>query len=169
MSTLAPAEEDKTCCFVLRGHLINVWEILYCPFVTRAIEIGVRSGDASLMQELVEKGLQVHVDRIDANCPGFSHRHHGIFGMIKSCIRGAFVVLAAASSLSIHGQEQGHRQQPYNMRTGRQQSIEEVMWLLEFWKHESSDFSTMVVLLRQLFLKCQVQNRLAGNAFNYLS
>ena len=43
----------------------------------------------------VKKGLQVAVERIETNQPGFRHRHHGTYGMIKSVTRSFFVLLAA--------------------------------------------------------------------------
>lgn len=153
MSTLAPADEDEICRFVLRGHLVNVWEIMYWPFVTRAIQSGSRTGDQPLVEQLAEKGLQIHVDRINVNRPGFSHRHHGTFGLVKSCTRSALVLLAAASSFAPHVDGQS-----YSMPLDWKSSVEEVIQLLEFWEHESADLSTMVVHLRQLYRTCAAAN-----------
>ncbi|KAF1918384.1 hypothetical protein BDU57DRAFT_435210, partial [Ampelomyces quisqualis] len=90
----APAEEDEICRFVLRGHLINVHESIYWPFVDWAISSPSPSDHSMLFSELARKGIQQHVERIRTNRPGFQHRHHGTFGMIVSCTRSALVLLA---------------------------------------------------------------------------
>ncbi|KAJ8117778.1 hypothetical protein OPT61_g1106 [Boeremia exigua] len=152
MSIQAPPEEDEICRFVLRGHLINVWEILYWPFICQAIEAGARIDDEQLMQQLVNKGLQTHVDRIEVNRPGFTHRHHGTFGLIKSCTRSALVLLAAASSFTAFRQEGVNvHGRSYDMPIGWQRSVEEVIQLLETWESESTDFSTAVEILREMY------------------
>lgn len=149
MSTQAPIDEDEICRFVLRGHLINVWEILYWPFVNWAIVSGTHHENEPLIQKLVTKGLQVHVDRIRVNRPGFLHRHHGTFGMIKSCTRSALVLLAVASVSAVgsHGGHQGY----FHLPNGWEAAIKDVIELLEAWEHESADISTMVVTVRLLY------------------
>lgn len=153
MSTRAPAEEDEICRFVLRGHLVNVWEILYWPFVNWAIASGSDTEDGPLMKQFAHKGLQMHVNRVHVNRPGFSHRHHGTFGMIKSCTRSALVLLAAANSsaFAAHGGNAYDDESRYRMPSGWEMAIEEVIQLLEAWEHESADLSTMVVTLRLLY------------------
>ncbi|KAF2240666.1 C6 zinc finger domain-containing protein, partial [Trematosphaeria pertusa] len=94
LSINAPPEEDEICRFVLRGHLIDVYEMLYWPFVDRGINGPASCDDDPLLAELATKGLRYHVERIIVNRPGFQHRHHGTFGMIVSCTRSALVLLA---------------------------------------------------------------------------
>lgn len=154
MSTQAPPEEDEICRFVLRGHLINVWEILYWPFVGWAIESGSRTVDQPLIQQLANKGLQMHVDRIHVNRPGFSHRHHGTFGMIKSCTRSALILLAAANSstfVACRQDESREHEKTYHMPKGWQETIEEVVRLLEVWEHESADLSSILATISFLY------------------
>jgi hypothetical protein len=95
VSLAVPSGEDDVCRFVLRGHLSNVYEMLYWPFVDCAMSSLSSYNDTPLLAELANKGLQKHVDRINTNRPGFQHRHHGTFGMIVSCTRSALVLLAA--------------------------------------------------------------------------
>ncbi|KAH6618790.1 hypothetical protein C7974DRAFT_441275 [Boeremia exigua] len=155
MSTQAPVEEDEICRFVLRGHLINVWEILYWPFVNRAIQSGLYGDISPVVQQLASKGLQIHVDRVDVNRPGFSHRHHGTFGMIKSCTRSALILLAAASSFTAYRHEQAPvRELACDLPSGWQRSVEDVIQLLEAWVHEAADLSTILAVLRQLYHDC---------------
>ncbi|KAF3046090.1 hypothetical protein E8E12_010997 [Didymella heteroderae] len=157
MSTMAPAEQDEICRFVLRGHLINVWEILYWPFVNWAVASGSSLADTPLMQQLANKGLRMHVDRIHVNRPGFSHRHHGTFGLIKSCTRSALILLAAGNSpvFAVHEQEVYNDERFYRMPNGWKAAVEEVMRLLEAWEPESADLTTMAITLRLLYRNFQ--------------
>ncbi|KAJ4360966.1 Zcf27p [Didymosphaeria variabile] len=154
ISTLAPAEEDEICRFVLRGHLINVWEIVYWPFVNCIVASGLRTEKSRRIQHMANTGLQIHIDRIHVNRPGFSHRHHGTFGMIKACTRSAFILLAAAQSPAFDAREDdesyGYRT-IYHMPPGWREAIEEVIQLLDSWEHESADLSTMAATLRLLY------------------
>lgn len=150
MSTQAPPEEDEICRFVLRGHLINVWEILYWPYVIWAIASGAPTENEALIMQWANKGLQVHVDRIRVNRPGFSHRHHGTFGMVKCCTRSALILLAAANSYTFSANN-SEQEVASHMPGGWQEAVKEVIRLLEAWEHESADLSTMVVTLNQLY------------------
>jgi hypothetical protein len=47
------------------------------------------------LDQFVQKGLQVCVERIWVNENGFHHRHHGTWGMMRSCTRSAVVLIAA--------------------------------------------------------------------------
>lgn len=81
VSIASPPEEDGICQFVLRGHLIDAYEMLYWPYVESAIRSDLPSFTQTAVQDLASKGLQVHVDRIAVNTRGFRHRHHGTFSM----------------------------------------------------------------------------------------
>lgn len=84
--------QDDVLNFILKGHLLNCYELIYWPFIKHAINSRHRN---QANDEYVKKGLQVAVERIQTNEPGFRHRHHGTYGMIKSVTRSAFVLLAA--------------------------------------------------------------------------
>lgn len=71
---------------------MNCYELIYWPFVEYAINSSQRD---IANEEYVRKGLQVAVERIEINRPGFLHRHHGTQLMIRSVTRSAFVLLAA--------------------------------------------------------------------------
>lgn len=81
MSINASPDNDEICRFVLRGHLINVYEIIYWPYVESAIRMGPEFSLKAVFVNWVTKGLQTHVDRIIVNRKGFRHRHHGTFSM----------------------------------------------------------------------------------------
>lgn len=46
--------------------------------------------------QLVAKCLEIQVQRVRINYPGFKHRHHGTFLLIWSCTRSAIILVAAA-------------------------------------------------------------------------
>jgi hypothetical protein len=149
MSMSSPPHEDEICRFVLRGHLINVYEILYWPFVDWGLRPGSIDNSTPLLQRLATKGLQIHVDRIIVNRPGFTHRHHGTFGMIKSCTRSALILLAAGSAQNSAFED--HHNQPYQMPMDWPDAVHEVIQLLENWKYETPDLSNMSFTLNQLW------------------
>ncbi|KAL3426962.1 C6 zinc finger domain-containing protein [Phlyctema vagabunda] len=84
---------DDVLNFILKGHLANCHEQIYWPFVKHAMNSPLPA--SALDCEYLRKGLQICVDRIALNEPGFRHRHHGTWGLIRSCTRSAFVLLAA--------------------------------------------------------------------------
>ena len=149
MSLQAPPSEDEVCRFVLRGHFINVHEMLYWPFVDWAINGPSLNLDDWPLIELMAKGLRSHLERIIVNRPGFRHRHHGTFGMIVSCTRSALVLLAAGHACAT---SQSTVLQPHHMPIGWQDAVKEVIRLNETWEHEAPDLCRMVMILNDLWL-----------------
>ena len=91
-------DDEDICRSVLRGHLANLFEIMYWPFVVVGLDSLVSGQQMSLAtQEMLARALENHVSRLHANEPGFLHRHHGALFMIKSCTRSALVLVAAAN------------------------------------------------------------------------
>lgn len=98
--SLSPsAKDDQINQFVLRGQMLNLFEIIYWPFVVASI-----SGDemdrpiVPSLHQLAMQGLDTHITQIRINRSGFQYRHHGCFFMIRSCARSALVLLAAAKT-----------------------------------------------------------------------
>jgi hypothetical protein len=148
ISINAPPDEDDVCRFVLRGHLINVHEMLYWPFVDWAINTpSLHAEDWSLV-ELMTKGLRSHLERIIVNRPGFQHRHHGTFGMIMSCTRSALVLLAAGHTCAT---SKSTVLRTHHMLIGWQEAVQDVIRLNELWEHEAPDLSSMVLILNDLW------------------
>ena len=113
--------------FILCGHLYNSYEAIYWPFVSSAINRqGLRNVD---FDEFVRKGLQVCVDRVWTNEPGFRYRHHGTWLMMRSCTRSAFVLVAAKRSGQVE------TLLPYRW----QHAVHAVIKLLDFWSNECND------------------------------
>ncbi|EAT82040.1 hypothetical protein SNOG_10646 [Parastagonospora nodorum SN15] len=149
MSLEAPPEEDEVCRFVLRGHLINVYEMLYWPFPDCGYTQSAYSRSHTTVIEFATKGLQKHVDRIITNRPGFQHRHHGTFGMIVSCTRSALILLAAGQAFA--SAAAASRQVPCSMPIGWEAAVQEVVQLNASWEYEAPDLSRMVLILNDLW------------------
>ncbi|PKS08092.1 hypothetical protein jhhlp_005367 [Lomentospora prolificans] len=131
--------EDGVCLFVIQGHLVNIYEILYWPFVmlyfsTRqsgVIPISLRA------RELAEKGLAIHVRRLHVNEPGFFYRHHGTWFMLRTCIRSC-VILAEAAFLACE------------MPRGWQMAVEQTIRLVSFWEEEIPDLQGWRAIFRRI-------------------
>ena len=141
MSLDSDAADDDVLRFILRGHLHNYYEMIYWPFVASAIfpdahktQPTTQSHDSTqvtLLRELAETGLSLHVERIRINAPGFAHRHHGTWGLIRACTRSALVLLKAAKVASDGG--------ALSMPPEWLAAVREVMQLNQYWQREVTD------------------------------
>lgn len=114
---------DDVLNFILEGHLGNCYEFIYWPFIKHTINSPFRNLSTD---EYVRKGLQAAMDRLNINKPGFKHRHHGTYYLIRSCTRSAFVLLAAHLKGNLEDL----------MPIGWFETIWSVVDLLEFWQDE---------------------------------
>lgn len=153
MSLENPADEDDVCRFVIRGHLVNLWEMLYWPFVEaylRSLEEFDR-GDINcqeladsepiidkVIQKLAITGLQQHVQRIRVNKPGFKHRHHGTWPMVRTCSRSALILLKTAICLKQSHLSPRHVSR-LDMPFGWEDTVAEVIELNRYWQCEAPD------------------------------
>ncbi|KAH7141544.1 hypothetical protein B0J13DRAFT_556988 [Dactylonectria estremocensis] len=129
--------EHASLRFILNGHLLDCYEMMYWPFMVDEIH-GVLHVDPSA-RVFAQKGFEICVRRIKENESGFQHRHHGTWLMLRSCTRSALVLLAAArSSLD--------EMLPAEWRT----CVTEVMELLRYWKDEVLDAASQLVILDEL-------------------
>ncbi|KAJ5758456.1 hypothetical protein N7520_005612 [Penicillium odoratum] len=136
LSVSAPPQEDEVCRFVLRGHLIDMYELVYWPWVMAYI--GAVSSPCTPGPEIEEngqKGLQLHLQRIYVNEPGFLHRHHGTVPLIRTCTRSAFVLVAAGLA-------------GCKLPFGWQEAIFKTMELLTTWQDEMTEAGQWLQLLR---------------------
>jgi hypothetical protein len=150
-----PPDQDDVCMFVIRGHVANVYEMMYWPFLTPYLltpessspyhDIDTAKNDPEI-RLLAEKALQAHVDRIILNRPGFRHRHHGTWPMIRSCTRSLMVLIKCSSSGS-----------SLSMPEGWIDAAREVIELNRYWQLESAD-----VQYRLPFLEKALQDVLDG-------
>ncbi|KPM40513.1 hypothetical protein AK830_g6030 [Neonectria ditissima] len=137
LSLQMPPEEDNICVYVLRGHFINFFETIYWPFLMAHLE-GLESGSPipAPGQKIAQKGLRFHVRRVSVNEPGFLHRHHGTWGMIRGCIRSAVVLLGAG----LLGCE---------MPPGWQEATYQVVHLMSLWEDEIPELTQRKAFLQQ--------------------
>jgi hypothetical protein len=145
------AKYDDVCKFVLRGHLHNFYEMIYWPFVAYYILANRPSSlpspgysepnENTRLRKLAEEGLALHVERIRVNAPGFAHRHHGTWGMIRSCTRSALVLLKAALVASDHG--------ALTMPSEWVDAVREVIRLNQHWQREVLDARQHLLVLEK--------------------
>jgi hypothetical protein len=135
LSGSAPPQEDEVCRFVLRGHLIDMYELIYWPWVMAYIGATSSQGMPEI-EEKGQKGLHLHMQRIYVNEPGFLHRHHGTVPLIRTCTRSAFVLVAAGLA-------------GCKLPSGWQEAISKTMGLLTTWKDEMADAGQWVLLLQR--------------------
>jgi hypothetical protein len=136
-SLQTPEEDDDVLKFVLRGHLLDCYEWMYFPFMTETINFGRRG---PIIDEYTRKGLQMSVDRIRKNEPGFQHRHHGAWLMLRTCTRSALILLAACHSQIVQDL----------MPEGWKEAVVSAMSMLRFWEDEVGDARDRLQILTVL-------------------
>lgn len=141
----APAEEDDICRFVLRGHVINLYELIYWPSISTYLrkDIAVEEIQSVLplaspsIKRLAQKALDYHAMRLTVNRPGYRHRHHGTLLMIQSCSRSALVLTAAAlHNITNTAQNSAKGANTLTLPHGWRAGIDETIVMLEFWENE---------------------------------
>lgn len=138
MSLEAPEADDDVLKFILRGHMMNFYELIYWPFLDAMIN---QQQGFLAVEEYGRKGLHCCSERIRLNKPGFRHRHHGTWFMLQSCTRSALILLAAAhTSYAVELMPDGWRY-----------SVIDVMEMLRFWEHEVGDAGDRLRILEDLF------------------
>ncbi|OAQ76388.1 Zn(2)-C6 fungal-type DNA-binding domain-containingprotein [Purpureocillium lilacinum] len=136
LSIHTPIDEDGICRSVLRGRLINLFEMIYWPFVMASLNSALPPGSGGSggsgaplrpqLQELARRGLDTHMHQLRANEPGFFHRHHGGFFMIRACTRSALTLVAAA------------RTGRGTMPEGWERAVYKTVGMLAYWEDEDS-------------------------------
>jgi hypothetical protein len=118
----------RTLKFILVGTLMDCYEMMYWPFITDAIN---NNSDSMSPQtrDFAQKALNICVDRINKNEPGFTYRHHGAWMMVRSCTRSALVLLAANRS----GTTRPLLPPDWKAAVGK------VVDMLRYWRRESRD------------------------------
>ncbi|KAH6961966.1 hypothetical protein BKA56DRAFT_598147 [Ilyonectria sp. MPI-CAGE-AT-0026] len=123
--------------FILNGHLLDCYEMMYWPFMADAIH-GILHNDPD-SRMLACKGFEICVRRINENEPGFRHRHHGTWLMLRSCTRSALLLLAAARS-SLNDM----------LPSEWKVAVTKVTELLRYWKDETLDAGDRLNILEAL-------------------
>jgi len=137
MSLQTPESDDDVLKFILRGHMMNFYELIYWPFLDAVIN---QQQGFLTVEEYGRKGLFCCIERIRLNKPGFKHRHHGTWFMLHSCTRSALILLAAA-----------HTAYAAELRPeGWRDAVIDVMEMLRFWEHEVGDAGDRLRILEDL-------------------
>jgi len=137
MSLHTPQGDDDILKFILRGHLLNLWEVIYWPWLEIFINQRLHIPE---IEFYVQKALQVGIDRIRINKPGFRHRHHGTWLMLMSCTRSALSILAAAY----------FSEAATLLPRGWKEAAMDTIDLLRFWQHEAPDVADRLSILEEL-------------------
>lgn len=131
---------DNVCIYVLRGHFVNFFETIYWPFVMAYLAfLEGRVVPLQHVQQFAAKGLYYHIRRIHVNEPGFLHRHHGTWPMIRGSFRSVIVLLGAALSGS-------------EMPDGWLDAAHQVVSLLGIWEDEVPYLSDWKRFTQQIIL-----------------
>ncbi|CAJ0551504.1 Ff.00g114340.m01.CDS01 [Fusarium sp. VM40] len=85
--------EDDVIRFVLRGRITYVRELVSWPFVHAALN---QMGDHGVSEHDTATALGFHYNRLLVNAPGYYHRHHGTWLMLRSSARSACILLGFA-------------------------------------------------------------------------
>jgi hypothetical protein len=123
--------------FILNGHLLDCYEMMYWPFIVGSVH-GKLHGKSA--ESFTRKGLDVCVQRIQKNESGFYHRHHGTWLMLRSCTRSALVLLAAARCPSLGTL----------LPSDWELAVYKVKAMLAHWKDESRDVSDRLNIIENL-------------------
>nr|RBQ96218.1 hypothetical protein FVER53263_13302 [Fusarium verticillioides] len=85
--------EDDVIRFVLRGRITYIRELISWPFMHFALNEAV---DQELDDHDTSAALACHHQRLLVNAPGYYHRHHGTWLMLRSSARSASILLGFA-------------------------------------------------------------------------
>ncbi|CVK98917.1 uncharacterized protein FMAN_08370 [Fusarium mangiferae] len=85
--------EDDVIRFVLRGRITYIRELVSWPFMHVALNEPV---DQEFDEHDTSAALAYHHQRLLVNAPGYYHRHHGTWLMLRSSARSACILLGFA-------------------------------------------------------------------------
>lgn len=130
-------DRNSALSFILNGHLIDCYEMIYWPFVVGAIHGSLSPDENS--KDFALKGFRVCISRIEKNEGGFYHRHHGTWLMLRSCTRSA-LVLTGAARLGL----------TTLLPAEWKAAVEKVMQMLQYWKDETKHVADSLEVLEGL-------------------
>ncbi|OBT55189.1 hypothetical protein VE04_05849 [Pseudogymnoascus sp. 24MN13] len=125
--------------FILRGRTTYFHELISWPFIYAVVNDGEETPH---IRQWAARGFAFHLNRLSINRPGFYHRHHGTWLMIRSSARSACILLAGAQASPTS------QLLPPNW----QEAVEATISMLQFWCNDSAGLSVTVDLLNRLLL-----------------
>lgn len=129
-----------TLKFILSGHLLDCYEMMYWPFIAEAVNT-TSDSTPPVARDFASKALNTCFERIQKNEPGFFYRHHGTWLMLRSCTRSALVLIAASRSTRMR------RLLPEGWHT----AVGKVVEMLRFWRRESRDVEDRLGLVEKMW------------------
>ncbi|KAH6681338.1 hypothetical protein B0J14DRAFT_613334 [Halenospora varia] len=133
-SDLPTGDAGDILRFVLRGRTTYFHEMISWPFIYAVLN---EQEDAPRVRHWAAKGFAFHLERLNINRPGYYHRHHGTWLMIRSSARSACILLAGAQSSFTA------ELLPPNW----QDAVEAAISMLRFWSHDCEGLAVTVDLL----------------------
>jgi hypothetical protein len=128
----------QTLRFILEGEAIDCYEMMYQPFIVRAMHEGTGLDPTS--SDFVQKALTLALQRINKNQPGFFFRHHGTWAMTRSCTRSALLLLAASRTVNLR----------HLLPQGWRVAVGKVAEMLHFWRRELDDAADRLRLIETM-------------------
>ena len=141
---LPTGDDGDILRFVLRGRTTYFHELISWPFIYAVVNDGE---ETPRIREWAARGFGFHLERLSINRPGFYHRHHGTWLMMRSSARSACILLAGAQVSSTF------ELLPPNW----QEAVEATISMLQFWCNDCEGLSTTVDLLNSLSLNVYEQ------------
>ncbi|KAF7556650.1 hypothetical protein G7Z17_g1188 [Cylindrodendrum hubeiense] len=133
-----PSTDNDIIRFVLRGRTTYIHELISWPFIQSMIN---EENDSPRTMQWVVNGLSFHLERLVVNRPGFYHRHHGTWLMLRSSARSACILLACAYLPSTSKL----------MPSEWKEAVEATIQMLEYWRGQTEGIGDAVDLMHQLF------------------
>jgi hypothetical protein len=130
-------KEHAALRFILNGHLLDCYEMMYWPFIVDAIYGNLKNDSGS--QSFARKGFLLCKQRIEKNESGFYKRHHGTWLMLRSCTRSALVLLGAARAGLVD-----------LLPPDWECSAIMVVQVLSYWGEEANDVPDRLHILKEL-------------------
>lgn len=125
--------------FVLEGHLLDCYEMMYWPFLTEIIFNGPPDGASRDLENLAYKSLYYCIRRIERNEHGFFNRHHGTWLMLRACTRSALVLIAAKRDPVLSSM----------LPDEWEQAVWKVTSMLKFWRKESRECDDRLMVIER--------------------
>ncbi|KFZ24638.1 hypothetical protein V502_00887 [Pseudogymnoascus sp. VKM F-4520 (FW-2644)] len=141
---LPTGDDGDILRFILRGRTTYFHELISWPFIYAVVNGGEETPQ---IRQWAAKGFAFHLKRLHINQPGFYHRHHGTWLMIRSSARSACILLAGAQVSSTS------QLLPLNW----QEAVEATISMLQFWCNDSAGLSVTVDILNRLSLSVYEQ------------
>ncbi|PSN62348.1 hypothetical protein BS50DRAFT_561605 [Corynespora cassiicola Philippines] len=138
--------EESVLDSILKGRLLDSYDILYIPFLEAVLAADVPHGEAvAVMETYARKALECCVGRMTGLHQRFTIRHHGTWLMLQTCMRSALLILAARVA--------GHSDL---LPEGWGSAVSIAATALAYWKEESPDVQDRFDILRMLGAECGV-------------